>query len=64
MLEEKCYNLQEEITTLFRNKSSTAEELVKKNEKVVTLEKELQKLSEENELHKKRLDGFKERDYL
>ena len=49
---------QEEVTTLLRSKSANSDQLVTKNEQVSQLEKDVQKLKEENETYVKKLEGF------
>ena len=46
------------MTTLLRSKSANSDQLVSKNEQVSQLEKDVQKLKDENETYVKKLEGF------
>ena len=57
-LEEKCFNLQEEITSLFRSKSATSDELVLKKEEITKLENELAAATDENKNNLKQIENY------
>ncbi|CAG5085650.1 Oidioi.mRNA.OKI2018_I69.PAR.g10955.t1.cds [Oikopleura dioica] len=57
-LEQKCFNLQEELTELLRSKASTAEELSRKKDLVSELDDKLRLLQIENDEKNMKLQNY------